>query len=102
MSAFAALVLGIAVVFAAVGWRADRLARDPSQRAGAKWGAVLFVLPFVIWVVVALMYDFVYRDHSGWAAGAIAGFGYVVSVGATLAGTAIGRVVHVLRAKARR
>jgi hypothetical protein len=85
-------------VFGAVGWRADALARNPAQRAGIAWGAVLFLVPFAVWLPVALIYDFTYHD-TDWGPGGVLGVGYLISVAAALAGEAAGRAAHVLRSR---
>jgi hypothetical protein len=102
MTSVGVLLCVLVLAFGAVGWWADGLARNPSQTAGLAWGAVLFGVPFVVWLAIALIYNA--SGHHGdteWGASGIFGLGYVISVGATLAGEVVGRAVHVFRRRLR-
>jgi hypothetical protein len=44
-----------AVLFFALGWPADTLARNPSARSGLNWGALTFGLPATVWFIAGLL-----------------------------------------------
>jgi hypothetical protein len=96
VSALGVVLVVDVFVFGVIGWRADRLARDPAQRAGLAWGAVVFLAPFAVWLAVALSYAAASRE-TDWGPSAVFGLGYLVSVAAVLVGQAAGRAAHLLR-----
>jgi hypothetical protein len=90
MAPVAWVLVGLDVaIFAAVGWPADALARNPGGRAGVGWFALTFGFPALVWVVIATI------GGSDYDAGDLLYFlGYLVSVVAIVAGTFVSRAVR--------
>jgi len=71
-----------AVVFFALGWPADTLARDQSPRSGLLWGGLTFALPPIVWLIAG----FIAQDHDRSSEVA---FGLVFTIGAASSWAAI-------------
>jgi len=82
-----------AVAFFALGWPADRLARNQSRRSGLLWGGLTFGLPAIVWLIAGAIAQS--RDKTSEVA-----FGAVFILGAASSFTAI--VLGTLTARAMR
>lgn len=83
------LVIAIAVVFGAVGWPAELLARRPGPRAGLAWFGLTFCAPAFVWIPIGVL-----ADSNSDAAGVIEFFGYLASVAAVFVGTMVSRAIR--------
>jgi hypothetical protein len=89
VSALGWVLLLIAVAFLAVGWPADALARRPGGRSGLAWFCLTFILPAVVWIVIAII------GGPDYDLGSFLYFvGYLASVVGVVIGTAISRGVN--------
>jgi hypothetical protein len=82
-----------AVVFFALGWPADTLARDQSARSGLLWGALTFGLPGAVWFIAGSIAE--RNDKTSEVAfGLVFTFGAASSCAAIVLGTLTARAIR--------